>query len=325
MKLKKLDVRYREIFLEIVFEISVKLKKTENSVAEDIASALYEISYLRAREKLERTARWQNEKNIEEKNKRNFCMKNKNEFMNIKNKNCKGGLGTERLKGNNINSNIDINNNDNYNKDNTTDYNDKNKLKYLYKSIARCLSVCWKICGNILNKIKIEKIKLLKVSLTGHEQYLQSISNCENIDSHSLPTTDHAFHPDLLSVTDTDTVPHPAPDLDTDLDPDLDLDLGTDLDPLSLSYPRPNRSDLDPLTTSNSLSYPRPKMDSGSTAHPPPQQFNSKEFNLKQFNLKKFTSNPQNRQLVNYFLSCLDQSIFAPAISFSFIPPPKRK
>jgi hypothetical protein len=93
-------------------------------VQDNIASALYEVSYLKARESLEGIARWEKEKQ-------------KNRVKNTK--------GDDRIGGrrDKMGSFIDV--------------QLRKSLSAAVKQSSKCLSVCWCVCSDILHRIKRKK------------------------------------------------------------------------------------------------------------------------------------------------------------------------
>ena len=127
--------RYQEIFEEIVDEMASKINLSVDFVAANIASALYEISYLKAREQLESVARKCHEKNkiqkIQNTRNINFSQKSTNVVKNDFN-----------LRKNSTNGNSCIT------------VNERNELAITVKSVSRCLRVCWSVCGDTLHIMK---------------------------------------------------------------------------------------------------------------------------------------------------------------------------
>ena len=115
-----------------------KINLSIDFVAENIASALYEISYLKAREQLESVARKCHEKNKipNIQNARNIKFSQK--ATNIVKSNT-------NLRKNNINGNSCI-----------TVY-ERNELAVTVRSVSRCLRVCWSVCGDTLHIMKKRK------------------------------------------------------------------------------------------------------------------------------------------------------------------------
>ena len=141
--------RYQEIFEEIVDEMASKINLSVDFVAANIASALYEISYLKAREQLESVARKRHEKNkiqkIQNTRNINFSQKSTNVVKNDFN-----------LRKNSTNGNSCIT------------VNERNELAITVKSVSRCLRVCWSVCGDTLHIMKKGRKKTRVIETKRH-------------------------------------------------------------------------------------------------------------------------------------------------------------
>ena len=140
--------RYNEIFSELVTEISSRINSPFPVVAEDIASAMYEISYLKADESLNTSCRWEKQK---EKERLKDTFKKEENYKNTNysvNKQVSKSMKNEDeiIRGK---------------KSIFLTYEERVKLKNAIKAASKCLSVCWKICGSILNKMKKRKMKMM--------------------------------------------------------------------------------------------------------------------------------------------------------------------
>lgn len=107
-----------------MYRIAGKTNLFITNIEQDIASALYEVSYLNALNNLENIVRWEKEKFIEKK---------------------KSGISD----GKKTQNTYFLNN-----------LNDRQKILYIMKNVARCMSVCWTVCEDILHQIKIQKLNV---------------------------------------------------------------------------------------------------------------------------------------------------------------------
>jgi hypothetical protein len=115
-------------------------------VAENIASALYEISYLKAREQLDSVARKCHEKNK---------IQNIQKVQNIQNsQNAKYLQKMNSVKVDNDLRKSSVNGNG------CISVFERNELAVAVKSVSRCLRVCWSVCGDVLNVMKRRKRRL---------------------------------------------------------------------------------------------------------------------------------------------------------------------
>ena len=167
----QLTFRYQEIFEEIVDEIASKINLSINFVAENIASALYEVSYLKAREQLDCVARKCDEKR---------------KLQNIRNnRDTKTSQKTSTLKSDrNLRKNC-------WEGNDCVSVVDRNELAVTVKSVSRCLRVCWSVCGDVLHVMKKRKkrnrmdgkrisVAVIKCTLNQADRTSNNSSNGDN-------------------------------------------------------------------------------------------------------------------------------------------------
>ena len=138
----------------MVSVISVRIFQSDSLVAENLASALYEVSYLKANDSLHRSARWDREKRIEREREREKQREEekRTNIINMTQNKLKKTSSTIILNDNKITMTQ---------KTSFLSYNDRIKLQIAMKSAFRNLSICWKVCGNVLNGMKRKKCFLV--------------------------------------------------------------------------------------------------------------------------------------------------------------------
>jgi hypothetical protein len=140
--------RYRCIFHELVKCIASKGLKPNVDVSESVASALYEISYLRADEYMRATARYAKEN----QNRSKYRLPQQHSDTGM----SKHSKGTRTKEEQLI----------------YTSYGDRQKAAFLVQSTSRCLRVPWLICGDVLNAMKLRVTRNITMNTgreSGHE------------------------------------------------------------------------------------------------------------------------------------------------------------
>ena len=160
------NFRYTEIFSELVLEISSRINLSFLLVAESIASALYEVCYLKADESLNTSSRWEKQKEREKvKVKEKEKMKMKERIQNAD----RYERTSDSVKKQTFENFKNKNENITKNKSVFLTYDEQLKLKKAIKLASKCLSVCWKICGSVLNNRKKNIIEM-KMKMPLHEE-----------------------------------------------------------------------------------------------------------------------------------------------------------
>jgi hypothetical protein len=133
---RDIENHYRSLFSEVVAELSVKIRRHPDCVADGLASALYEVSYLRARDYLQAASRRQKQR----------VMRNNASASEV---------------GNALHANpIDAG---------TRSYSVREVREAFsaVRYVSKALQVCWTICGTRLCKIKAKAVEK-KQSYRGH-------------------------------------------------------------------------------------------------------------------------------------------------------------
>lgn len=161
--------RYRRIFHELVKSIASKNLKQYMDVSESVASALYEISYLRADEYMRATARYSKEN----QNRSKYGLPQQFSDIGM----SKHSKVTKMKEDKHI----------------YTSYGDRQKAAFFVQSTSRCLRVPWLICGDILNAMKLRVRRNVTMN-TGREssheiidvvRQLLSWKECINFEEYS--------------------------------------------------------------------------------------------------------------------------------------------
>lgn len=217
-------------------------------MAENIASALYEISYLKAREQLESVARKCHEKN---------------KIQNIQNvQNSQNAKYSQKMNSVKVDNNI---RKSSVNGNGCISVFERNELAVAAKSVSRCLRVCWSVCGDVLNMMKRRKRRL-----NSSEESI-TVSDNDNAarDANYSNVKNHYKNDDGDSNSSNDN---------------------------------------SNVNNNNNSNYFNDNHNNNN---------NTKNTYISK--MKNFP--PANRHIVDRLLIGLDERVFQPAVSFSFIPP----
>lgn len=175
-KRRELESHYQTLYAGVVAELSTKIRRHPDCVADGLASALYEVSYLRARDYLQAAGRRQKQ----QENSKTITHASM-QATPVVVRNCYSAREVRQAHS-------------------------------AVKSVSRALQVCWTICGSRLCKIKAKAIEKKKLSHTAPSTTSQREALRQSVSRTSVSTilggvSDRKFKP-AISLS---FVPPPPP------------------------------------------------------------------------------------------------------------------